>query len=47
MNDEGTTQIKVKDSLITEIRKKHPEWKEIPAVYLIDQILRLFLETKE
>jgi uncharacterized protein (DUF111 family) len=37
-----TVQIKVKMSLINEIRNIKPEFKEIPATYIVDMALRHF-----
>jgi hypothetical protein len=41
--EEETIQVKVKMALINKIRSLKPEYKEIPAVYLVDQVLRLFI----
>jgi len=47
MSEENTTMVRVKDSLLAALRKKHPEWQMTPAVYLVDQLLRMFLEDKQ
>jgi hypothetical protein len=39
---EETVQIRVKMNLINEIRNIKPEFKEIPATYIVDIALRHF-----
>jgi hypothetical protein len=44
MTEETTIQIKVKYTLIDQVRKLHMDYKEIPAVYIVDTAMRHFIE---
>ena len=43
----GNTQIKVSNDLIEKLRKKFNASPDMPAVYLVDQALRVFVEAKQ
>jgi hypothetical protein len=44
MTEEQIIQIKVKTALIDQVRKLHMDYKEIPAVYIVDTAMRHFIE---
>lgn len=44
--DMGTIQIKVAPELVEKVRKKLNASPDMPAVYLVDQALRVFVEAK-
>ena len=45
--DMGNIQIKVAPELVEKVRKKLNASPDMPAVYLVDQALRVFLEAKQ
>jgi hypothetical protein len=43
----GTIQIKIGEELVEKVRRKLNASPDMPAVYLVDQALRVFLEAKQ
>lgn len=47
MSVKPTTNCAVSNALLERVRKLHPEYAELPAVYLVDTALRLLVDQEE